>query len=166
MTDWPWAWLDPGAWQWLGQTAPSRAMRGALWLYPLVNGLHLLGMALLIGPILVLDWRLLRHRAGDALEPLARHLLPFARAGFGIAVPAGLLMFIARPGDYVANGLFQAKLCLLAAALVNIVVLHRSAGWRQTLAGGTPSRRVRVAAALSASLWLAVLFLGRLIGYR
>jgi hypothetical protein len=150
----------------LEHSALSVGLRASEWVYPLVNTLHIVGIALLIGPILILDWRLLRLRASPAVSVLATVLLPTARGGFALAVFAGLLLFIARPLDYAFNTLFQLKLGCIVLALLNIALLHRSAAWGNALAHNRANGRVRLACGVSLLCWLMALGLGRLIGYR
>lgn len=144
----------------------SVGLRASEWVYPLVNTLHIAGIALLLGGILILDWRLLRRRAAPGVSVLAAVLLPAARGGFMLAVCAGLLLFIARPLDYAINTLFQFKLGFIALALLNIVLLHRSESWRKALDRNEVDGRVRLACGVSLVCWLLVLGLGRLVGYR
>jgi hypothetical protein len=150
----------------LEHSALSTYLRASEWAYPLVNTLHILGIALLVGPILVLDWRVLRQHADPPLSALARLLLPAARVGFVLAVAAGLLLFTARPLDYAFHALFQVKMGCILLALLNIAALHRSAAWRTAIAHNRVNWRVLLACGLSVAFWLAVLMLGRLVGYR
>ena len=150
----------------LENSALSVSLRASEWSYPLVNTLHILGIALLIGPILILDWRLLRLRPTPAVSVLATVLLPAARGGFALAALTGTLLFIARPLDYAFNTLFQLKLGCIGLALLNVAYLHRSVAWGDAVASNRPNRRVRVACGVSLLCWLVALGLGRLIGYR
>jgi hypothetical protein len=145
----------------LEQWAPIFALRESTFAYPLVNALHIVGIALLFGSIVALDLRLLgwRREAGtvDGLEVL---LAPVAVAGLALAIPAGMLLFATDARAYAASPLFQAKLLLIALAVVNALWL-RTIDWRE------PSVRPRVALAATASilLWLGAIILGRMIGY-
>jgi hypothetical protein len=150
----------------LESSALSVGLRTSEWAYPLVNTLHIVGIALLIGPILILDWRLLRLRTTPEVSVLATLLLPAARVGFALAVLAGLLLFIARPPDYAFNTLFQLKLGCIGLALLNVAYLHGSPAWGDAVTRNRPDRRVRVACGVSLLCWLMALGLGRLIGYR
>lgn len=158
----------------LERSALGFSLRASEWVYPLVNVLHILGIALLIGPILILDWRLLRQRTAPAevdsavlnMSVLAAVLLPAVRGGFALAVLTGSLLFIARPLDYAFQPVFQAKLACIALALLNIVWLHRSGAWGLTLARERADGRVRLACGVSLVCWLLALGLGRLVGYR
>lgn len=147
-------------------SALSGGLRASEWLYPLVNALHIVGIALLVGPVWVFDWRVLRRCTQPSMPVLASVLLPAARGGFALALLSGLLLFTARPLDYAFNTLFQAKLVCVALALLNTARLHRSQAWQQAMAHNQLGGRVRLACALSALFWLLALLLGRLIGYR
>ena len=137
------------------------ALRESYLVYPLVNALHIVGIALLFGAIVPLDLRLAGwRREASAVEGLSRLLLPVAVFGFLLAALAGLLLFATDARAYAASPLFQAKLLLIALALANALALRR-VDWRN--AGS--SRRVALAGAASVILWLGAILLGRLIGY-
>ena len=139
---------------------PVAALRASAIAYPLVNTLHIVGIALLFGAIVPLDLRLAGWRA-DALpvDRAARLLLPIAKAGLILAATAGLLLFATAARDYAASPLFRAKMVVLALAVTNALLLRRAA-WR-----GTRTRRTRAAGVLSILLWLTVILLGRFVGY-
>lgn len=151
---------------WLDATSLARALRASVWVYPLVNAGHILGIALLVGAITAFDLRLLGWRREITASALARVLLPVARSGFALAVVSGLLLFITRAPDYIHHPVFHLKLGALALALLNIAALRHSSKWADLLESGHSSTRVGVAAVVSLAAWLAVLVAGRLIGYR
>lgn len=150
----------------LEASALSAGLRASEWLYPMVNVLHIVGIALLVGPVLVLDWRVLRLRSSPSVSVLAATLLPTAHAGFALTVATGGLLFAARPLDYAFHTVFQVKLGFIALALLNIALLGRSGVWQHAMAHNQTSRRVRLACGISLCCWLMALGLGRLIGYR
>ena len=147
-------------------TALAVSLRASEWAYPLVNTAHILGIALLVGSVFILDWRLLRRRVSPPVDVLAKVLLPVARGGFVLALSAGGLMFVVRPMDYAFNVVFQLKLASIALALLNIILLHRSEAWRVAMLHNRIEERVRLAGGLSLVCWLLALCLGRLVGYR
>lgn len=151
----------------LHETSLSQLLRQSVWLYPLVNTAHLLGIAMLFGAIAPLDLRLLGCWRAVPLEPLARVLLPMAVSGLALAVLTGALLFATRPQDYVAEPLLALKLGLILAAVVNALLLRLSPAWGWLQGGdGAPGRAWRVAALASMLLWLGAITAGRLIGYR
>ena len=147
----------------------AAGLRGSTWLYPLVNAGHIVGIALLFGAIVPLDLRLIGLWQRLPLESLSRVLIPVAGAGFALALACGALLFIAKANDYAASTLFQAKMLVLAFALVNALafaVLHRRRKHRADQAVPTrPALSQRIIGATSLAAWLAVILLGRLIGY-
>lgn len=151
----------------------ARALRDSVWVYPLVNAGHILGVALLVGAILPLDLRLLGGWRTLPLAPLWRALGATAAVGLLMAAALGALLFTARASEYVASPFFQAKMAVVAAGIVNAIALRVAMRGRLTSAT-TAERssaeehlpaRVRVAALLSLIAWLAALTLGRLVGY-
>ncbi len=149
-------------------SALSQTLSASIWLYPLINTGHVIGIALLFGAIVPLDLRLLGRHSNVPLGPLARTLIPISVAGLLLAVASGLLLFVTRPLDYVVEPLFAIKLGLLALAVLNALALHRRARWE--LMREVPRQVVpkawQLAAVASVLLWLGVIAAGRLIGYR
>ena len=143
------------------------ALRLSDFAYPLVNAAHIMGLALLFGTIVALDLRLMGFWRSVPLEPLARILLPVAIGGLTTAILTGALLFSVHAVKYAGIGVFQLKLALIAAALLNVLLLHRSAAWISATGqpGGALPIRLRAAALLSISLWGAVILCGRLIAY-
>ena len=146
----------------LEQVPAVAALRNSTYVYPLINAFHVVGIALLFGGIVPLDLRLAgwRRDAGP-VDPLARLLLPVAIFGLALAAATGLLLFATDARAYAASWLFRAKLILIAAALLNALALRRI-DWRRE---STRRRRVAWAGIASLLLWLAVIVVGRLMGY-
>src|SRR4030095_6428267 len=79
----------------------GQSMRQWLWLYPSVEIVHIVGIALLFGSIAVLDLRLLGLSRNVPVKALARHVLPWTIASFVLIVPSGLLMFTAHASEFI-----------------------------------------------------------------
>jgi hypothetical protein len=141
----------------LAASGLGRAMRGSLWLYPAANVGHIVGAATLFGMILAADLRLLG--LGRALPPEAvlRFTLPWAWAGFALAISTGPLLFAADPLEVAANPFFRTKLALLLVAGLNMLTFQ--------LIGQRLGGAHRGSAALSIAAWLGVLVCGRSIAY-
>ena len=144
---------------------------GARWLhasgtaYLFVNATHILGIALLLGPILLLDARLLGFARTVPLAVIAPLLVRTAAGGLALALLTGLWLFTVNPVEYIANPAFLTKLALLALAVINIGVQHANPGYRRALSSDVVPGGVKAAAAASAGLWLCVLVAGRWIGF-
>jgi hypothetical protein len=131
-------------------------------IYAVVSATHILGIALLVGPVMLVDLRLLGLlRALDA--PSVELLRKTARIGLLLAAGAGVLLLSAKPGDYAKNAVVWSKLVVVSAGVINALVFEwktRRVGLQSLLEGGG-----RAFAALSLALWLAALLLGRLIAF-
>nr|WP_246603026.1 DUF2214 domain-containing protein [Falsiroseomonas tokyonensis] len=149
----------------LAASAPAVALRGSVTFYLLVNAAHVLGLGLLVGAIATLDLRLLGAFRAAPVAVLAPPLVRVAGVGLGLAALTGLALFSTRPGTYLENPAFLAKLALLALAVLNLALLHAGRPWRAALAGGAVAGRLRVAAAVSLAAWLGALLAGRWIGF-
>jgi len=143
------------------------AMRQSLWLYPIVEIVHLTGIALLVGSIAMLDLRLLGLSSSVPVRRLASHILPWTAASFLLIVPSGLSMFVAHAGDFIASPVFVLKICLILAAGVNAAVFHAGVfrGAAEWDVNRTPPAAARLSAALSLLLWISVIACGRLLAY-
>lgn len=147
-------------------SGPAQAVRGGVWIYPLVEVAHIAGLAMLVGAASVFDLRLLGLGSRVPVADLARQVLPWAWVGFSVAALTGSLMFSANATALPYNPAFQLKLLLIALAGVNVAAFHvgpfRSAkAWGNR--PGPPA--AKVAALVSMTLWLAIIACGRLIAY-
>jgi len=157
----------PGWFVWLETTSLAGAMREWLWLYPIVEILHIIGLAVLVGAAVSFDFRLLGVSRTLSVTALAHHLLPWARASLLFIVPSGLMMFIAHASEFATNPAFQLKLTLLAAAGLNATAFHLRtfrtvAAWDR---GAPAPSAAKISAILSLLLWSGVITCGRLLAY-
>jgi hypothetical protein len=145
----------------------GQAMRQWLWLYPTVETVHLVGIALLVGSIAVLDLRLLGLSRAIPVRKLAAHVLPWTIGSFVLIVPSGFALFIAHASDLIAKPVFALKMCLILAAGINAAAFHVGVyrGAAQWDVDVMPPGTARAAAALSLLLWVAVIACGRLLAY-
>ena len=152
---------------WLESSAVAVAMRQWLWLYPVVEIVHITGIVGLVGGAVMFDLRLLGISRGLSVAALAGHLLSWARVGLGLVVLSGALMFTAHATEWAENPAFRVKILLIVVAGLNAWAFHRwpfrsVAGWdRDTVAPPC----ARLAAVVSIVLWLAVIACGRLLAY-
>ena len=148
-------------------SALGQAMRQWLWLYPIVEIVHIAGIALLVGSIVILDLRLLGVSRSLPVRRLAAHILPWSLASFVLIVPSGLAMFVAHASDLMGNAVFPLKICLILLAGANAGIFHagafrRAAQWDVDV---MPPVAARVAATVSLLLWFSVIACGRLLAY-
>lgn len=130
------------------------------WVYPSLEVVHIFGIALLVGNLLLLELRVWGAAAALPVAALARLALGIALAGFGLAAVSGLLMFASQPAELLANRAFVWKMGLLMLAGCNAAAFHARGGL-QRLDGWA-----RAQTALSLGLWILVIICGRWIAYR
>lgn len=129
------------------------------WAYPMLEVAHIVGIALLLGNLVLIEARVWGFGAALPAEPLARLGLVIAAAGFSLCAVTGLLMFATMPQELLANRVFTAKMALILVAACNAGLFH-ARGSLQRLDG--PARALM---GVSTLLWLLVITCGRWIGY-
>lgn len=149
----------------LESSAPAELLRASRYAYPLVNAAHIMALAALFGSILALDLRLLGLFRTVPIAPLAQVLPRVAASGLAVALLTGLALFSVQPFDYLAQPVFALKLALIVVGAGHAVLLHRTSGWRQVLAGGSVSTRLRLSAAGSLALWTGAIVAGRWLAF-
>ena len=152
---------------WLETCRLAVAMRQWLWLYPIVEIVHIVGFVVLVGAAIMFDLRLLGLSRGLPVSAMADHLLRWARLALLLVVPSGTLMFVAHATEMAANPAFRLKLLFIGAALLNAGLFHRwpfraVGDWETELPAPWPAQ---LAGALSLTLWIAVIACGRLLAY-
>jgi hypothetical protein len=146
----------------------SIGIRESLWFWFYLDGIHLLGLAVMLGPSLMLDLRLLGWLwKNDPVSKIEGKFLRITLTGFAIVMSAGLLLFISHPVKYTQSGYFQAKMGLILLAGANALVFHstidrRRAEWDTTL---PPPAQARLAGLLGLVVWTCVIFAGRYMAY-
>ncbi|MCY7371294.1 MAG: hypothetical protein LH479_10610 [Polaromonas sp.] len=129
------------------------------WAYPALGVVHIIGIALLLGNLVLLELRVFGFGAALPIGPLARLSLLLAATGFTLAAASGLLMFSSQPAELLSNRAFTLKMLLLLAAACNAAWFHG----RNSL--GRLDRVARVQMVGSTLIWLAVVGCGRWIAY-
>ena len=129
------------------------------WAYPALEVLHIVGIALLLGNLVLLEIRVWGGAATLPLPALAGVALPLVLAGFGLCAASGLLMFASQPLDLLGNRAFVIKMGLLMAAGSNAAVFHARGGLQRL------DLAARLQTVLSLGIWLAVIIMGRSIAY-
>ena len=130
-----------------------------VWAYPALEVVHIVGIALLFGNLVLLELRVFGRGAALPVKDLARLSLSVALCGFGLAAASGLLMFATQPAELLSNRVFTLKMLLLMLAGCNAAWFHG----RRSLARLDGLARAQMLA--STVVWLAVVACGRWIAY-
>lgn len=127
--------------------------------YPALEVVHITGIALLVGNLVLVELRVWGLGRTLPLPALARLGLTVSVIGFGLAASSGLLMFASQAAELMTNRAFVIKMGLLTLAGTNAGLFHARDGLTRldTLA--------RLQTALSLGLWLGVIICGRWIAY-
>lgn len=149
--------------EWCENTAIGSAIRNSLWLFPVIESIHLLALALIGGAILVVDLRLL----GLGLRPqpvarLARDVQPWLGGGLAVMVASGFLLFLSEAIKCYYSPAFWTKMTFLVPAMVFTFTVRRK------VAAADKSIRPlwsKLVALVSMGLWSVVGAAGRWIGF-
>jgi hypothetical protein len=154
--------------QTLNDSEIGTALRESVYAFPIVEGIHLIGLAFSIGLLFFLDLRLLGLFLPQVPVALVmRPLRPWLLGGFTVTIVTGVLLFTAAATKIAALSVFLYKLGFIALAGINALWFELRWG-RSALDWGSRSILpigVKVAGAASLVLWSLVVITGRLIPY-
>jgi len=159
--------MAPDSWlpffQWIENTGLGTAIRDSLWLFPIIEAVHLLGLCLLGGALLVVDLRLLG--VGLTREPIGQLVAqarPWLLTALVLMFATGLPLFLSEAVKCYYNTSFWVKMITLPVALLFTLRVRARLSRIEPLfvSGGT--KLVGVASIL---LWLTVAAAGRWIGF-
>jgi hypothetical protein len=154
--------------EWLQGTAVATTIQESEYGFPLVVGVHIVGLALSVGTLLWVDLRLLgvaltRARVSDVYRSLA----PWFLVGFAMMLTSGTMLFTAYATAAYGNTYFRIKMTALVLAGANALLFHAvtqkaQAGWDDS---PRPPLGARVAGLASLALWAVVILAGRMMSY-
>jgi hypothetical protein len=149
--------------EWLESTTLGDTVRTSLWLFPVIEAVHLLGLCLLGGALLLVDLRLLGvGLRGERIAELARAAQPWLVAGVIVMLLTGVPLFLSEAVKCYYNQSFWVKILTLPLALIFTFTIRRRLAADETL---DTSFRSRALGAASLGLWYTVAAAGRWIGY-
>jgi hypothetical protein len=136
--------------------------RRSSYFFPSVEVVHLCGLTLLLGTVLVLNLRLLGAiMPRQSIPEIARATAPLLWTGVALAFGSGLLLFLAEAIKCYYNVAFWYKMGLLISAVVFQLIVHQKLN-----AAPCPSTGlVKGTAAISLVLWFGVAVAGRAIAF-
>jgi hypothetical protein len=154
--------------EWLETTAIAAVIQESLYGFPILVGIHILGISLSAGTLLWADLRLLGvSLRGYRLTDVYRGLAPWFLTGFGVMIISGAVLFTAFATAAYGNVYFRIKMVAIVLAGVNALIFHRAAdreGTRSVPATATPTI-ARISGLTSIALWAAVIVAGRMMSY-
>jgi len=146
--------------EWLQHTGLGETIRHSAALIALLEIVHLIGMTLLIGSVLMVDLSLMgRGIRGYPAPEIARQLRGWTVAGLAIMLASGPLLLSSEALRCYQSPAFWIKMALLALAVSFHFTIHR----RVTRAGNVSHSEARVVGGLSLALWISVALAGKAI---
>jgi hypothetical protein len=153
--------------QWCETVWLGRVVVESLWLFPVIEAVHLLALSVLGGAVLIVDLRMLgaglTHRSVPEIARSARPYLIGALAGM---IVTGVPLFLSEPTKCYYSNAFWVKMTTLAIALLFTFTIRATA-----IVVDSPeppvrnTARLRLIGALSIALWVTVAAAGRWIGF-
>ena len=154
--------------RWLEETRLGSGLAGSAYMFPLVEGTHVLALAFSVGTVIWFDLRLLgvwmRH------QPVSRvfsSLKPWMLSGFAVMFVTGALLFTSLATSACAHPYFRIKILLLALAGLNVAIYsftidRRRYQWDEA---PIPPVQAQIAGLVSLVLWAGVIAAGRIMAY-
>jgi hypothetical protein len=150
--------------QWCEASALGTAIRDSQWLFPVIEAVHLLGLALMGGLVLLVDMRLMGlAMPRKPVAALAREIEPWLISALAVMLTTGLLLYTSEPTKLYYNAAFWMKMGFLASAIIFTFTVRRTV----LAADAARVRPVwgRLVALISILLWAGVGIGGRAIGF-
>jgi hypothetical protein len=147
---------------WLGHTGLGQTIRSSATLIALTEIIHLLGLTMLIGTVLMVDMALLGF--GIRRHPVARiaaELAPWTTGGLVVMLISGPLILSSETLKCYESSFFWIKMTVLLAAIVFHFTVYRRVTRLEPPAGRF---RAGLVACVSLGLWIAVALAGKMIG--
>jgi hypothetical protein len=146
----------------------ATAIRNSLYLFPMLEAVHVIALTLVFGTIMVVDLRILG--VASTSRPYSRvsaDMLKWTWGAFALAALTGCLMFTVNARVYFDNAFFRIKFALMALAGLNMLAFQLTSG-RDASAWDVKGRappQARAAAIGSLALWFLVIAMGRSVGF-
>jgi|SRR5665213_2109721 len=141
--------------------ASNNPLNTNAWAFPVCEILHILGFAVAIGTITMVDLRLLgiglkKETAADLLKGTFAWTL----GGLALVLITGPLIFSSDPTMYLRNASFRFKLTMLVLAIIFNYTIHRWVALKKAQGGLAVLTGV-----VSLALWVSVIFGGIFIAF-
>jgi hypothetical protein len=146
--------------EWLGGLPVSLAIGASIWIYPLIQAIHLVFLTLLMGSILIVDLRLLGLGiSSQPVSKVARDARPWLITGLIGMLLTGAPQLMQNSMREYFSEFFWYKMYLIAFGLILMVTVRRKAtqASESTVLG-------KLVGLVSIAVWIGVVISARLIG--
>ena len=150
--------------EWLYGTAPSVAIHSTVWVIRLLQATHLLTAAVVAGSgVMIALHALGLQRSDEPFEAVWKRFAPWLAGGLAVMVVTGIAQTLGDPVREFTATLYWVKLALLVGCSAGTLFLVRAS--RRRAAPTESSTAATLVAAWLILSWLAIVMLGRMIGY-
>jgi hypothetical protein len=145
----------------------GRNVRMSNWLFPTVESAHIMGLVLVIGSIMWLDFRLLGLSSDKSVTKVSKDVMPYAWVGAIVSISTGVVLWTSEAAHLYINPAFRLKMLMIVligvnAAFFELVTRRNVKEWDVNTK--TPFG-AKLAGILSICLWMGVVIAGRWIAY-
>jgi hypothetical protein len=149
--------------EWCEATAIGHAIKASPWLFPVIEAVHLLGLSVLGGALLVVDLRMLGLGLRRAsIAELAKEAWPWLLGSIVVMVATGTALFLSESVKCYYSQAFWVKITTLPFALLFTLTVRQRVARAGTL---ETTARTRLVSIVSLALWFTVAAAGRWIGF-
>lgn len=140
----------------------------SLWMFPMVETVHVMALVTVLGTLLVMDLRMLGWASTAVpIRKVSEDTLRWTWMAFVVAAITGTILWVSKAHSYMINPYFLTKMGLMAVAGLNMLFFHfvtyKTVDQWDTAA--SPPAAVKLSAVLSLVLWIVIVFCGRAIGF-
>jgi hypothetical protein len=150
------------------QTPIGVAIAESHYAFPVIEGVHLIGLSISVGLIFLTDLRLMGLIFRQVpVTDVIHHLRAWVLTGFALVFVSGGLLFWSEASMLVASPAFPFKLLFMALAGANALYFELVLAKQSAVRENQPllPRNVKYAGGASLVLWTLVVVCGRLIPY-
>jgi hypothetical protein len=149
--------------QWIEKSALGSGVRDSVWVFPVTESIHILGIVALVFTASQVDLRVLgtgflRRRP---LPEVAGQLLPWMWRAVILVILTGIALFASE----AASKCYESKAFYVKMALIAIAVLNAAFSGATIRHHGNAPARARIMAVVSLIAWAGTVFAGRAIAY-
>ena len=150
--------------EWCEATAIGNAIRSSPWAFAVIESVHLLGLSIIDGAVLLVDLRLLGFGLREQrIAEVARAATPWLVGSLLVMLLTGMTLFLSEATKCYGSAAFWVKMTSLGLALLFTFSIRRTV----TMADESRVRPLwyKLVAVVSLTLWFGVGAGGRWIGF-
>jgi hypothetical protein len=148
--------------EWCEASFIGQMIRQSLWLFPVIEAVHLLALTVIGGAVLILDLRMLGVSLRQPVNDIERDARPWLMGGLVVMIATGIALFLSESVKCYYSQAFWIKITTLPVALIFTFAVRQPIAKKAT---ADATMRTRLVALVSLALWFTVAAAGRWIGF-